>query len=101
MTDLPAADAQDIEALLIQGGMAALFRPGVMARVNELYLAARVAGQVVERNAAVRRRVIPDVPHEVEGRVIASMRPLPSALKLVPTVNTQTARVRIGHAYYR
>ncbi len=40
-------------------------------------------------------------PHEVTEHVGASLARLPTRLRLVPTVNTEAALVRIGHAYYR
>ena len=65
MTDLPAADAQALEAMLVQGGMAALFRPGVLARVAELYAAGVAAGRAEERGAAELQRIRTDVQREV------------------------------------
>jgi hypothetical protein len=43
----------------------------------------------------------PAQPQEVAEHVDAAMARLPVRLRLVPTVNTEAALVRIGHAYYR
>lgn len=61
MIELPAPASQTVENLLIQGGMAALFRPGVMRAVSAVYAAGFEEGRAQERRAQELTGVRADV----------------------------------------